>query len=171
MRCCGIQLIAISQRKYLTYLFLKFTVVKSPRAQWVINILALVQIMAWCWPVKFAPLFLHKEQLKIQIYISLSLSLKQFSPLWPACRWIYMPLNWVILSPVYCLPPVQRQAIIWTNADLFSIVSQETKSSEIWVKMQPFFLQKHTFEKCPMSAILFRPQCVNSATNSFISMA
>ena len=40
------------------------------------------------------------------------------------------------------LTPARRQAIVWTNAELFSITSSGTIFSEIRIKMQHFSFKK-----------------------------
>ena len=45
------------------------------------------------------------------------------------------------------LPPVWHQAITWTNADLLSIRTLGTKSSEIWIEIENFHLWKYLFHK------------------------
>ena len=62
------------------------------------------------------------------------------------------------------LSPVQRQAIIWTNAGILLIKPQGTKFNEILLKMKQFSFRKNVFENVvwKMAAILSRPQCVKS---------
>ena len=59
------------------------------------------------------------------------------------------------------LLPGQRQAIIWNNAGIVLIGPLGTNFSEFLIEI---FFKEITFENviCYMSAILSRPQCVNS---------
>ena len=54
------------------------------------------------------------------------------------CRCIHASTNWVIISSGDDLSPIQRQAITWTNYDLFSIGHFGTNLSDICVKRQYF---------------------------------
>ena len=70
--------------------------------------------------------------------------------------------NWVSTGSDNGLMPVQRQAIIWTNADLLSIGPLGTKFSDILIKIQNFSLMKMCLKNgvCEMVAILSRSECV-----------
>ena len=57
------------------------------------------------------------------------------NPTPPWCR-IYVSVNWASIGSGYGLPPVRRQAITWTNADLLSIGPLGTNCSEVWIKVQ-----------------------------------
>ena len=61
------------------------------------------------------------------------------------------------------LSPVRRQAIIWTNAILFSIRPLGTNFSQIVSEIQIFSFKKWHFENVvrKLSAILSRSQYVN----------
>ena len=58
-----------------------------------------------------------------------------------SCR-IYATANLVSIGPDNGLSPGRRQAIAWTNADLFIIGSLGTNFSEIGVKIQKFPIMK-----------------------------
>ena len=61
------------------------------------------------------------------------------------------------------LSPDQRQAIIWTIAEILIIRPLGTKFSEVLIGIQIFFFQENAFEStfCEMAAILSQPQWVN----------
>ena len=65
------------------------------------------------------------------------------------------------------LPPVRRQAIIWTNAGILLIGPLGTNFSEILIGIQTFPFKKIAFENvvCKMASILSRPQWVNDPTD------
>ena len=71
-------------------------------------------------------------------------------------------MNWVNIDSDNGLPPVRRQAITWTNADLLPIGPLGTKFSEIQIKLKDFLLMKMLSE---MSAILSKGRWVNFALN------
>ena len=73
----------------------------------------------------------YSEPLQSIIKAGLSLPLE-------VCRCIYASTNWVIISSGDDLSPIQRQAITWTNYDLFSIGHFGTILSGICVKRQYF---------------------------------
>ena len=59
------------------------------------------------------------------------------------------------------LSPGRRQAILWTNAEVFLVGLSGKNFSEILIKIQTFLL-KNTFENvCEMVSISSRPECVN----------
>ena len=62
------------------------------------------------------------------------------------------------------LSPGWRQAIIWTNAGILLIGPLGTNFSEILIQIFNIFIKENAFESvvCEMSAILSRPQCVNT---------
>ena len=53
-----------------------------------------------------------------------------------------MSVNWESIGSDNGLSPIQRQAIIWTNAWLLSIGPLGTNFSEIWIKIQNFTFKK-----------------------------
>ena len=60
------------------------------------------------------------------------------------------------------LPPVYRQAIIWTNPDLSIMTTFTTNFSEILKEVQTFFIEENTFQitMSKMAALFFpRSQC------------
>ena len=59
----------------------------------------------------------------------------------PECG-IYASVNCVSIVVGNGLPPVRRQAITWTNADLLSIGPLGINSSEILIKMLNFWFMK-----------------------------
>ena len=64
--------------------------------------------------------------------------------------------------------PDRRQAIIWTSAGILFIRPLGTNFSDTWIETHIFSL-KNAFENVvwKMSAILFRPQCVNQDFSAF----
>ena len=52
-----------------------------------------------------------------------------------AVKPIYVPMNWVIIGPGNGLAPNRRQAITWTNAELWTI----------WIKILEFSFEKNAF--------------------------
>ena len=63
------------------------------------------------------------------------------------------------------LSPGQRQAIIWTNAEILLIGPLGTNFSEIVIEIRTFSFSKNALANvaCEMVSILLRPQCVNEA--------
>ena len=63
------------------------------------------------------------------------------------------------------LPPGRRQAIIWTNAGILLIGTLGINLREILIRIHTFSFKKNPFQNVVwnMSAILSRPQCVNSS--------
>ena len=65
---------------------------------------------------------------------------------------IYASLNWVIVGSDNSLWPVQRKAIIWTNAGMLLIGPLRTHFTEILIEIQTFSLRKirlkMSFAKC-----------------------
>ena len=51
---------------------------------------------------------------------------------------------------------IRRQAIIWTNADLFSIGHVGTSFNAIWIKIKNLFIQQNAYGNiaCEMETIL-----------------
>ena len=62
------------------------------------------------------------------------------------------------------LSPGRRQAIIWTNARIFSIGPLGTNFSENLIEIHIFFIQENAFENVvwKMASILSLPQCVKA---------
>ena len=59
-------------------------------------------------------------------------------------KWhIHASLNWVIIGSNNGLSPVQRQAIIWTNAGILLIGPLDTNFSEILIVIQTLFKKLH----------------------------
>ena len=73
--------------------------------------------------------------------------------------------NSTIIASDNGMSPDRRQAIIWTNAGMLQIELLRTNLSEILMEIQTFSFRKNAFEKvvCKTTAILSRPQCVNSS--------
>ena len=70
----------------------------------------------------------------------------------------YMSVNWAIIGFGNGLLPVQKQAIIWTNADLLSIESFfRTKFIEMWIKIQRCSFKEMQLK---MSSANFQPFCL-----------
>ena len=69
-----------------------------------------------------------------------------------------------IPSLVQTMMPVQRQAIIWTNAGILLIGLLGTKFSEILIKIHTFSFKKLHLEmsSAKMAVIFSQPQCVNT---------
>ena len=63
-------------------------------------------------------------------------------------------MNWVSVDSGNGLPPIRRQTITWTNADLLSIGQLGTNFSEISIKIQIFSLKKMLFK---ISSAIFPP--------------
>ena len=62
---------------------------------------------------------------------------------WLEAEWrIYASLNWVIIGSDNGLAPVQRHAIIWTNAVILLIGPSGTNFSEILIGIQTFSFKK-----------------------------
>ena len=57
--------------------------------------------------------------------------------IFPQCL-IYASVNCVIIGSGKGLPPVRRQAITWTNANLLSIKHLGTNISEIRIKIKTY---------------------------------
>ena len=55
---------------------------------------------------------------------------------------IYASLNWAIIGSDNGLSPVQREAIIWTNAEILLIGPSETNFSEIVIGIETFLFKK-----------------------------
>ena len=73
------------------------------------------------------------------------------------CR-IYASVNWVSTGSGNGLLPIRRQAITWTNADLFSIRYLGTKFSEIRFKIQNISLHLK-MSSAKMAAALHDGMC------------
>ena len=58
-------------------------------------------------------------------------------------------MNWVSIDSDNGLWPVQRQAIIWTNAGLLSIGPIGINFNEIWIKIENFSLMKTHLKMSP----------------------
>ena len=50
----------------------------------------------------------------------------------------FASVNWAIIGLDNGLPPIQRQAITWTNVGLLLIGPLETSFSEIWINKTVF---------------------------------
>ena len=73
----------------------------------------------------------------------------------PWCH-IYAFVNWVSIGSDNGLSPIERQAIIWTNAELWWIRPPETNFSEIWINIQNIpFMKVHL----KISSSKWRPFC------------
>ena len=72
-----------------------------------------------------------------------------------------------IIVPYNGLLPGRHQAIIGTNAGILLSRTIGTNFSEILSEIY-ILIQENAFEKvvCEMAAILSRPQCIKSGTNS-----
>ena len=92
----------------------------------------------------------------------------KWDPAWLIeAKWcIYESLNWVIIGSDNGLSPVQRQAMIWTNAGILLIGPLGTNFSEILIGIQTFSFKKLHLKNvvCKVTSILSRPQCVKGWT-------
>ena len=61
--------------------------------------------------------------------------------IFPYCH-TYASVNWFSIGADNGLPPIRRQAIIWTNSWLFSIGPLGTRFNEILIKIQNFSFTK-----------------------------
>ena len=82
-------------------------------------------------------------------------------------RWVTHCGLVMTYGSMYLGLPTQRQAIIWTNADLLSIASLETHFSEMWIitiiKKNKKKIKKMHFKMSPAKCrpFLFNPSSVN----------
>ena len=71
---------------------------------------------------------------------------------------IYASLNWAIIGSDNGLPPVWRQAIIWTNAGILLIGPLGTNFSEILIRILIFSFKKMRLK---VSSAKRRPFCLS----------
>ena len=70
-------------------------------------------------------------------------------------------VNWAIIGSGNDLSPIRRQAVTWINADWTPI--GHLNHTSVQFKSKYIFIQENVFKNvvCQMSAILFRPHCVD----------
>ena len=115
------------------------------------------QAITWTSTDLLLLMFYNIHMSKFPIYLSVSwvwkLYLKNYGhisqgqwvkQLFEAQWYIYVSIDWTIISSDNALSPIWHQAIIWTNDDVYSIKPYGTHFNEILFKIQKFsFKEMH----------------------------
>ena len=89
-----------------------------------------------------------------------------FSLIYPG-YWIYASVNWVSIGSDNGLAPGRRQAIILTNADIFTIRLQGTYFNEILFEIQIVSFKKMHLNK---SSVKWQPFCPWGEMSQWVSI-